>query len=76
MTPDHDDILPAEWARQGVERFDRAVREWNDQYPENKPVRLIWGFRDREEADRERNEPSGSPIQRGLLCYQETDVEV
>jgi hypothetical protein len=61
------DSLPFPWAQEAVRVFEEAVRRWKD-------ARVVWGYRDRQIADRERSKRPDYQWQGGLLSWCGGDV--
>src|SRR4051812_388201 len=74
--PTDSDIIPAPWAKEAVKTVDEAIRGFNSANPDKSPIRIVWGFRDRETEDRERAQPHEDQLQHGLISWDDDDIEI
>jgi putative zinc finger/helix-turn-helix YgiT family protein len=63
------------WPDRAIDKMQRAVDEWNRTYPERKPMRIAWGFANREEEAEEAKQPRPYRHAEALLdfcdgCYE------
>ena len=71
-----DDTLPNRWIKEAVRAIDGSIAEWNKAHPKGEAVRLIWGFRDHDEAQLEKRLSATFRTQSGLLYWHGLDVKI
>ncbi len=71
-----DEFVSAKWAKDAVQRIDRAIRGWNKSHPRAPRMAIAWGCENTEESQFLASVSPAYQQQHGLIAWGEQQVEL